>query len=268
MVGRAIGVATPSGQRDRMKRVLSRATFMAGLAVAVLGGCTPAPVEKTSTRAVAGSGWTRPPVIDAARRAPAGLVFSGAAEPGARVVLRSDSGAAYAAVANDTGRFEIRMVTPPGDTLFRTETQVGQDAAPSPDRLLILAGGRGPIAIIRSGGPTRRLDPAPGLGAIDSDGRLRLASGRTSTSDRPVQVVAGGETMPVTPGADGRWSLVMGPTPGADQVRVDGVPFDWPGDGASGEGLIVERAGRGWRVGWSGPAGARQSTWLPDAASS
>lgn len=251
-----------------MKRLLSKATVMVGLGVVCLAACTPVSPRKTETPAVAGSGWARPPVIEAVRRAPSGLVFSGMAEPGARVVLRSDSGTAYAAVANAAGRFNIQMVTPAGDTVFRTETQVGQDAAPSADRLLILAGGRGPIAIIRSGGPTRRLDSAPGLGAIDSDGRLRLASGRTADPDRPVQVVFGSETMPVTPEADGRWSLVMGPPSGADQVRVDGVPFDWPGEAASGDALIVERAGRGWRVGWNGPAGARQSTWLPDAATS
>lgn len=239
---------------------------MAGLVAVALGGCTPTPAQKTATQPQVGSGWVRPPAIAAVQRAPAGLVFTGMAEPGARVVLRSESGTAYAAVANGAGRFEIRMVMPPGDLLLRTETQVGQDAAPSPDRLLILAGGRGPIAVLRAGGPTRRLDAAPALGAIDSDGRMRLASGRSSTPDRPVQVVVGGVTMPVTPDADGRWSLVMGPPAGRDQVRVDGAAFDWPGDGTTGEGLLVERAGRGWRVVWSGPAGARQSTWLPDPA--
>lgn len=253
-----------------MKRVLSKAAVVTGLAVLVLGGCSPAPAQKTPAQPGAGTGWTRPPVMAAVRRAPGGLIFTGTAEPGARVVLRSDSGVAYAAVANGVGRFEIRMVASPGDLLLRTETQVGQDSAPSPDRLLILAGGRGPIAILRTGGPTRRLDAAPSLGAIDSDGRMRLASGRTATPEQPVQVVVGAGTMPVAPGADGRWSLVMGPPAGADQIQVDGTAFDWPGDavdreGANGGGLTVERAGQGWRVAWSGPAGARQSTWLPDA---
>jgi hypothetical protein len=154
----------------------------------------------------------------------------------------------------------------PGDLLLRPETQVGQDAAPSPDRLLILTGGRGPIAILRSGGPTHRLDAAPALGAIDSDGRMRLVSGRSADARRPVQIMVGGATMPVSPSADGRWSLGAGPPAGPDTFQVDGVAFNWPGEGPMGEGLVVERAGQGWRVGWSGPAGARQSTWLPDAA--
>ena len=249
-----------------MKRVLRRATVLAGVAAAVLGGCSPAPVQKAPLSPGAGTGWARPPVIAAVRRAGSGLVFTGAAEPEARVVLRSESGVAYAAVADSQGRFEIRMVATPGDLLLRPETQVGQDAAPSPDRLLILTGGRGPIAILRSGGPTHRLDAAPALGAIDSDGRMRLVSGRSADARRPVQIMVGGATMPVSPSADGRWSLGAGPPAGPDTFQVDGVAFNWPGEGPMGEGLVVERAGQGWRVGWSGPAGARQSTWLPDAA--
>jgi hypothetical protein len=182
-------------------------------------------------------------------------------------VLRGESGAAYAAAANDQGRFEIRMAVPSGDLLLRPETQVGQDAAPSPDRLLILAGGRGPLAILRPGGATRRLDAAPALGAVDSDGGARLASGRVQTPATPLVVATGGETVRVTPDAAGRWSLMLTPAGGSDEIRVDGQTFLWPGVGGSGEGLQVERAGQGWRIGWPGPSGGRQTTWLPDAVS-
>lgn len=247
-----------------MRRVLIRVTMLAVLGAGLMIGCSPEPAQKVSSRTETGSGWTRPPAIESVRRLSDALLFAGLAEPGARVVLRSGTGAAYAAVANDEGRFEIRVVAPTGDTLLRTETQIGQDAAASPDQLLIIGGGHGPIAVLRAGGASRRLDSAPRLGAVDSDGRLRLASGRTPTPQRPVQVIVDGQAMPVTAGADGRWVLVVGPVSGSGQIRVDGAAFGWPGDGSRREGLGVERAGSGWRVDWSGPAGARQSTWLPD----
>lgn len=251
-----------------MKRAMLGKTAIAVVLCAASVACSPpAPVPSETARAPAAvGGWTRPPMIRSVRRVQGGLVFSGQAEPGARVVLRSDTGPAHAAAADDQGRFEIRMTAPVGDLLLRPETQVGQDAAPAPERLLIIAGGRGPVAILSAGGPTRRLDRAPALGAVDSDGRMRLVSGLAGPDGAPVEVSAGGEGGPVEPDAAGRWSLVLTPSPGPDEIRVGGRAFIWPGEGA-GEavgGTRVERAGTGWRVVWSGPAGGRQTSWLPD----
>lgn len=247
-----------------MKRAMLGKTAMAIPACLALAACSPSAAPQTPrVQAEAPAGWTRPPAIAAVQGTQGSLVFTGQAEPGARVVLRGESGAAYAAAADDRGRFEIRMAPPAGDLLLRPETQVGQDAALSPDRLLIVAGGRGPIAILRPGGPTRRLDRAPALGAIDSDGRMRLASGRSSSA---VELQAAGESGRVTPDSSGRWSLALAPSAGPDEIRVGVRTFAWPGEGAAGGSLRVERAGEGWRVVWTGPAGARQSTWLPDAA--
>lgn len=251
-----------------MKRAMfSKVAIAAGLCAASVGCSPPAePAAEKGRAPAAVGGWTRPPMIRSVRRLPDGLVFSGQAEPGARVVLRSDSGPAHAAAADEQGRFEIRMTAPVGDLLLRPETQVGQDAAPAPERLLILAGGRGPVAILRAGGATRRLDRAPALGAVDSDGRMRLASGLQAPAGEPLEVSAGGEGGTVKSDPTGRWSLVLGPSTGPDEIRVGGRAFVWPGDGGvdAGEGVRVDRAGAGWRVVWSGPAGGRQTTWLPD----
>jgi hypothetical protein len=250
-----------------MKRAKFDKAAMAVLLCLASAACSPsaAPEPEKARGPAAVEGWARPPMIRSVQRAPGGLVFTGQAEPGARVVLRSDSGPAYAAAADDRGRFEIRMTPPAGDLLLRPETQVGQDAAPAPERLLIVAGGRGPVAILRAGGATRRLDRAPALGAVDSDGRMRLVSGRGAPAGAPVDLQAGGETGRATPDASGRWTLVLTPSAGPDEIRVGGRTFTWPGDGAAGAALRVERAGAGWRVVWSGPAGGRQTTWLPDA---
>lgn len=248
-----------------MKRAMFGKTGMAALLATLATACAPpatAP-ERVADVESAAVGWTRPPEIQSVQRAQASLVFTGEAEPGARVVLRSDAGAAYAAAADGRGRFEIRMAAPAGDLWLRPETQIGQDAAPSPDRLLIVGGGRGPIAILRTGGPTRRLDRAPALGAVDSDGRMRLASGRGMAST-PLLVQAAGESVRVTPDAEGRWSLMLRPSDSPDEIQAGGARFDWPGEARAAAAPRVERAGQGWRVAWNGADGARQSTWLPD----
>lgn len=246
-----------------MKRAIC--VVAAAAAFAGLSGCMPEPQRPERDAAGNATGWTQPPQILAVRRAQASLIFTGQAEPGARVVLRNDEGAAYAAAADPDGRFEIRMAVPAGSLLLRPETQVGQDAAVSPDRLLIIAGGRGPIAILRSGGPTRRLDPAPALGAVDSDAQSLLASGRTGTAGQAVDVSAGADALEVESGQGGRWSVLLDPVAPNSVVKVGGQSFVWPGPGAAGHDLTVERAGEGWRIGWTGPRGARQWTWLPDS---
>lgn len=250
-----------------MKRVISMTA--AALLAGGGAGCSPTPSEPGKTRADAVSAWTRPPIIERVDRLAQGLSVSGVAEPGARVVLRSDHGEAFAASADAEGHFDVRVTASTAPLLLRPETQVGQDAAPSPDRLLVLPSGQGPIAVLRPGGATRRLGPAPALGAVDSDGRMRLVSGRTTPGAARVEVRHGGETVEVAPDADGFWSVMLAPRPGPDQVTVGGRTFVWPGEGAASFGALqVERAASGWRINWTGPDGGRQSTWLPDLAPS
>ena len=249
-----------------MKRAMLDKAAMAGLIGLAVAGCTPpaAPPAEPAPSQAAADGWTRPPTIQSVRRVSTGLVFAGQAQPGSRVVLRSESGPAHAASADAGGRFEIRMAVPADHLLLRPETQVGQDAAPSPDRLLIVAGAMGPVAILRAGGATRRLDAAPPLGAVDSDGRMRLVSGRTTPAGTAIAVQAGEATGTVTPDSRGLWSLMLRPSSAPDEIRVDGRSFVWPGEGAGQTVPQIERAGAGWRVIWRGPAGGRQTTWLPD----
>jgi hypothetical protein len=243
---------------------------MLSMVAAALGtasaACSPAASEQGGAATPTAAGWTRPPVIARVDRAGSALVVSGVAEPEGRVVLRSGEGEAFAASADLRGRFEIRLPAPPRHLLLRPETQVGQDAAPSPDQLLILAGGQGPIAVLRPGGSTRRLDAAPALGAIDSDAGMRLASGRAAPGTTRVEVQSAGEIVQVTPDASGRWSIMLRPLQDPDEIRVAGRTFVWPGEAGPAQGLAVDQAGAGWRVRWSGPGGARQSTWLPVAA--
>lgn len=240
------------------------------MAAAVLAGgaaaCSPNPPERAAGDAQAEREWARPPAIERVERSGSTLAVSGVADPEARVVLRGDDGAAFAATADSRGGFEIRVPAPAGHLLLRAETQVGQDAAPSPDRLLVLAAGQGPIAVLRPGGATRRLDAAPVLGAIDSDGRMRLASGRVPAGTEAVEVQSGGETVQVAPDAEGRWSVILTARDGPDHIRVAGRDFAWPGEASGSPELAVERMEAGWRIRWTGPGGSGQTTWLPDVA--
>ena len=245
----------------RAKLTMAAAVLLGGAAA-----CSPSPPEPPASEAGAGREWARPPAIERVERQGSALAIAGLADPEARVVLRGDDGAAFAATADSRGRFEIRVPAASGHLLLRPETQVGQDAAPSPDRLLILEAGRGPIVVLRPGVPARRLDAAPALGAIDSDGRMRLASGRVAAGTDVVEVRSGDETVQVAPDARGRWSVILPTNGGPDQIRVAGRDYLWPGETAGRDELAVERLETGWRIRWAGPGDVRQTTWLPVAA--
>lgn len=251
-----------------MKRARWAQIAIAGGFFLTLSACSGPPGQPTTNAAPPeDGGWTRTPAILAFRPAEGGLVVTGRAQPGGRVVLRNSAGAAYAAAADDDGVFEIRIATSEPALLLRPEIQIGEDAAESPDRLLILDGGRGPVAVLGVGRPTIRLDQAPALGAVDSDGRSTLISGRVANGE-PVTVAAGGPPTRLQPGRGGRWSLLAPAVPG-EAIRVDGRDFLWPGpgDGSPGD-LRAERDAGGWRVGWIGPGEVRQWTWLPVARAS
>jgi hypothetical protein len=246
-----------------MIRPIATGRRMAAIMTAtLLASCSgPSDAPEPSTAAESARDWVIPPRVETVRVDSGSLVFAGGAQPGGRVVLRTEAGAAFAAVADAEGRFEIRMTRPAGDLVLHPETQRGQDAAPSPETILVLAGG--PIAMLSPGIPTRRLDAGPSLGAVDSDGRVMVLSGR-APAETSVTVSVSGRDVPgdVTADARGQWMTVL-PGAGAAPIRVDGSLFDYPGGRSDPDGFKVQQAGAGWTVHWSAPDGARQTTWLP-----
>lgn len=251
-----------------MKRAMYRNMMMAGAAVVAVAACTPAPdgPAASAQAETPSSDWNQTPVIEAVQVTGREIRLSGSAQAGARIVLRSAGGAAYAAVANDEGVFEMRMEAPTTDLWLKPETQVGQNAATSPDTLLIPAGGKGPIAVLRAGGPTRRLDRTPLLGAVDSDGQARRLAGRATPGTQTLPIQVGDASVQAFPDAAGYWNVVLGPEASDDEIVVGQEVFVWPGHGvaAPGQGTNRERAGDGWRVSWT-EAGTVQRVWLPDA---
>lgn len=243
------------------RRIVALIVASAGLGVS---GCSnDADPSRAANPPSAALAWDQPPRIDGVVRQGEAVIVRGTAGPGSRVVLRGMDGSATAAAADGQGRFEIRLAVPAGDVLLTPEVQNGEVGAPSPERLVILTGG--PIALLSPGEPARRLDPAGPLDAVDADGLVMVLGGRVAGAQPAVTI--DGAAMPVTASRAGRWRLTANAV-GAAPITVNGRDYLFPGAGAQASGaggFGVTRAGSGWRVDWSIPPSARQSTWLPDA---
>jgi hypothetical protein len=209
--------------------------------------------------APAASAWVQPPHIDGVLRDGGGLIVRGVAAPRARVVLRTVEGEAVAASADNAGRFELRLPPLSGDVLLTPEVQVGEHAAVSPETLVVIQGGTGPIALVAAGEPTVRLDSRGLLDAVDTDGGAIIASGRTADG-APTVTIGASAAQPIS--ANGAWRATA-PGGGETIIIVDGQAFAFPGAG-SGDAFVVERAGAGWRLTWAVAPQGRQSAWLPD----
>lgn len=210
-----------------------------------------------------GSAWAQPPHVETAVRDGADVVVRGRAGPDARVVLRGPDGAAVAVAADKAGRFELRVPTGPGDIRLTPEVQIGEDAAPSPETLLLVRGGAGPLLLIAAGQPTRRLDGRGVLDAVDADGAAVILSGRTAGD--PPTVTINGARVVARVDAAGVWRATA-QGGGASTIDIDGIRFAFPGLGSQSD-FIPVRAGEGWRLTWPTGSGGRQTTWLPDRSS-
>jgi hypothetical protein len=230
---------------------------------ASLAGCSPAPQENKGGTQEAPSDWSQPPRIQSVEVTPAGLRIRGQAGAEARVVLRDAVGSAQAVSADARGRFELTAPTPADAALFSLAVQTGEETAEAPERLLVLDGGRGPIAVLLAGEASIRLDRSGLLGAVDTDGAVMILSGPLSDGSAP-SLSLDGQALSARGRAGPIWWIDAPATPEPRTITVGGQTYDYPGATNKAGPLRAERAGEGWRVGWSAPHGGRQTTWLPD----
>lgn len=256
-------------KRQIVNRALRRSlAVVCGMGLMALSACSSPEGAQGGADKVAGdrtTGWTATPHIETVASKDGALVFHGLASPGARVVLRTSGGQAFAVSADGQGVFDLSMPPPAGDLMLTPEVQVGQQAAAGPERLFIARGGVGPIALLRIGDVTHRLGASAGLDAVDSDGRMTIATGRAQPNMDIVISVNGQASSPVKTDQDGRWRLVLtGVGASGARIAVGSRSFDYPGRSAGEPGVLV-RSGAGWTLNWSaGGAEAAQSVWLPE----
>jgi hypothetical protein len=245
---------------------MKRRIVAAGIGVALgLAGCN-APVERSrGEEARQGDGWTATPRIQAVERHGAGLVIRGDAPPGARVVLRGDQDTAFAAGADESGRFELRVGVLPSAMLLTPEVQIGQFPAPGPEQLMLAGDGEALAGLLTEGGASRRLSGGPALDSVDGDGRGLLAAGRATPGARVSVSADGGAAVEVVADSGGRWMTPLssiGDRPAS--IAVGGVAFAYPGPAAGESVGRIERSGAGWRLTRMLSPSARQTSWFPD----
>lgn len=243
---------------------------MIGLALAGCGGDATDPQRAVQAAgaegATAGSGWIMPPAVQAVAVQGAELVVSGLADPGGRVVLRTPAGRAYAAVADAEGAFEVRLAAVDG-LVLTPEAQLGQDAVPAPERLVVLEAARGTAVLLSPGGTSRRLGERPLLASVDQDGRAMILAGWARPDTEVRLEVPGRGPMPVRTDAAGHWRVGMDGMP-PSEVRVNGQVFAIPGPSvavgdAAASVIVLAAREEGFLLRWQAPDGAPQTSWLP-----
>lgn len=193
----------------------------------------------------------------------------GNAPPRARVVLRGDQDTAFAAGADEAGRFELLVGALPAPMLLTPEVQIGQFPAPGPEQL-VLAGEVAPggailAALLIEGGASRRLSAGPVVDSVDGDGQALVVAGRAKAGGRVSVSADDGAAVEVVADADGRWSAALSNVGDrAATISAGGAVFAYPGP-AAGEGVgRIERSGAGWRLTRRLSASAQQTSWFPD----
>jgi hypothetical protein len=232
-------------------------------ATLAVGACSSPEQTPAAATTETVSEWSATPSITAVTRDARRLQVSGVTEPQGRVVLRAADSRAYATGSDRNGRFALAMPWPAVDALFVVEGQRGEFAARAPYELLVPHDASGPVALLAEGAPTRRLDPAGPLDAIDSDGHALIASGRAAPRTTVEIRLDGRPAFPAPVGADGRWSAVLRTEgAGATSLSVGGRRYDYPGPGDAAQPLVANTGG-GWRVTRRMDAASWQSSWLP-----
>lgn len=246
---------------------MKRRIIVAGVGIVLsLAGCR-APAERTGgEEAPQDGGWTAAPRIRAVERQGAGLIVHGEAPPGARVVLRGDQEAAFAAGADAAGRFDVRVGAPSAPMLLTPEVQIGRFPAPGPERLMLVGEGTLLAAMLVEGGASRRLSAGPALDSVDGDGGGILVSGRAVPGARLSVSGGGGVAVEVNVDSSGRWTAAL-PNLGdhPTSIRVGDASFAYPGPTDGADVGRIERAGAGWRLTRALSSSARQTSWFPDA---
>ena len=236
----------------------------------VLVACSPdtAPTESTAETPA----YTAPPVaLGVQARGSGDLVIEGRAGPDERVRVIQLDGTAHGVTADAAGVFAISVPGGPrADRLFNLSVDRSGQSVSSDGWLFSPEAAPERAVMLRVGGASLPVGPAPLLAVVDMDGGGGVAVSGLADPGATVAVAVDGERRgSVTAGPDGRWSLVLtstlaqGPhriTASAGELRdsrdvvlVSQTPSTAL-ESASVDGAI--------RVAWSLPGGGSQTTWI------
>ena len=250
---------------------MMRDLAIAVLAGAVLAGCTPDGAVPTDTPSDQPA-YAAPPVASRVEAdGSGGMIIIGQAGPDERVRLIQIDGTAHGVTADGGGAFAVEV--PEGgrvDRLFNLSVERGGQSVSSDGWLFSPGAAPERAVLLRPGGATLPVGPAPLLAVVDMDGGGGVAAAGLAGADEMVNVAVDGRpTGAVRAGPDGRWFLVLSAAlnPGSHQItasvadRRDQRSLTMEPvrpDGA----LEVSTVDGAVRVAWALPGGGSQTTWI------
>ena len=227
---------------------------------------TPPPADNAQT-----SYMTPPRVTQAARLDNGGVSLSGRTDPESRIRLQSREGPAYGVTAGADGVWTLSM--PPLDALrfLGISEVVGSRSVQSEGYLVVIPGPGQPAVLLRSGGGSHAIAPAPAtpwIATVDfDDGGGAVISGLAKPND-PVRVtVDGAAAGDARPDAEGRFSVALTTMlrPGLHHVDAQSAAGAGHADFAfapppAGQSFVGQRQANDWRIDWLTPGDAPQTT--------
>ena len=230
----------------------------------------PTPADNAQT-----SYMTPPRVTQAARLDNGGVSLSGRTDPEARVRLQSPSGPAYGVTAGSDGVWTLSTAPLDAVRFFGISEVIGSRAVQSEGYLAVIPGPGQPVVMLRSGGGSHAIAPAPAapwIAAIDFDaGGGAVISGLAKPNDPVKVVVDGAAAGDARPDGEGRFSVELTTMlrPGLHHANAQSasgsshVDFVFAPPPA-GQSFAGQRQANDWRIDWLTPGGAPQTTLVFD----
>lgn len=238
-----------------------------GLVAAACGGEV-APAADTAADAPA---YAAPPVATQVSVESGRVVVSGRAGPGERVRLIEMDGTAHGVTADDQGLFSISMPdTAASDRLYNLSVERAGQSVSSDGWLFSPAASPGRAVMLRAGGASLPVGPAPLLAVVDIDSGGGVAlSGRAGGGEDVTVTLDGRSVGRVRADADGRWFTVLAAAVSGGGHRV-GASVGERSEARDIDVSAVRPAGAievaplsdALRVAWSLPGGGAQTTLI------
>lgn len=243
------------------------AILTAALALAACGGES-APAADATQDAPA---YAAPPVATHVELQDGQVVVAGRAGPGERVRLIEMDGTAHGVTADDRGLFAISLPgASPQDRLFNLSVErAGQSV--SSDGWLFSPGSAPQRALmLRAGGASLPVGPAPLLAVVDVDGGGGVAVSGVASADQSVTVSLDGRpAAEARADSQGRWFAVLSAATTPGPHRIAAVAGDQREDRmidltlVRSDGAISAAPNdTGIRIAWALPGGGAQTTLL------